>query len=246
MDLDTGTSMRRLARMAGGLYLFNIVLGAFAIGVVPAMIVVSGDAVATAHNIQAHELVYRLGIAAHAIVVMTNVGLAIIFYDLFKVVNRRLALVVVLGSVLGTAVEASNLVNLFAPLALLSGGPYSGALTSAQVAAASYLTLDLQGLSYNVNALFFGVYALAIGYLIYRSTFMPRAIGVLMAIDGVGYLAFTFADFIAPGFAAHLVPWIQLPTLIGEGSLCVWLLAAGVNPAKWDQVSTMRLQHEAV
>ena len=75
MDLNAGMSMRRLARMAGALYLVNIVFGAFAIGAVPAMLFVPGDPAATAHNIQAHELVYRLGIAAHAVVVMTNVGL---------------------------------------------------------------------------------------------------------------------------------------------------------------------------
>src|SRR5216683_5986430 len=85
-------SPRQLARIAGGLYLFNIVGGAFAIGFVPAMLVVSGNAAATAHNIQANELLYRSGLLAHAMVTATNIPLAVIFYDLFKVVNRRFAL----------------------------------------------------------------------------------------------------------------------------------------------------------
>src|SRR5947209_12578937 len=84
-----GASPRQLARIAGALYLINIVLGAFATAIVPAIVVVSGDAAATAHNIQTHELLYRLGLVAHLVVTVTNVPLALIFYELFKVVNRR-------------------------------------------------------------------------------------------------------------------------------------------------------------
>lgn len=237
MDLAQGNTMHRLARVAGALYLLNIVFGAFAIGVVPAMLFVSGDPAATAHNIEAHALLYRLGIAAHVVVVMTNVGLVVIFYDLFRVVNRRVTLVMVVAAMIATAVEASYLVNQFTPLALLGGAPYSGTLTPAQLQAASYLTVDQQGLSYDVSGVFFGIDVLVTGYLVFKSTFLPRAIGVLLAIDGAAYLTYGFADFIAPGFAAHLVPWFQLPTLAGEGSLCVWLLAFGVSAAKWNRVA---------
>src|SRR6516162_2853162 len=118
-------SPRTLARMAGGLYLIVIVAGAFAVGYVPAALVVPGDAAATAHNIQAHELLYRLSIVAHVIILLCNVLLALFFYDLFKVVNRRLALLVVFFTLVGTAIESANLLNQFAPLILLGGGRYS-------------------------------------------------------------------------------------------------------------------------
>jgi hypothetical protein len=223
----------RLARIAGGLYLVNIVLGFFAIGVVPAMIFVAGDAAATAHNIQANELLYRLGIVAHVIILLTNVPLAVIFYELFKVVSRRLALLVVFFTLVGTAVEGSNLASQFAPLSLLVDGHYSTALTPAQVQALAYMPVDLQGVSYAVNSFFFGFYGLTIGYLVYRSTFLPRVIGVLLAIGAACYLTYSFALLISPVFAAHLVPYIQLPSLIGEGSFCLWLLIAGVNVERW-------------
>ena len=84
MDSTAGASPRQLARIAGALYLINIVAGAFAIGIVPAMLVVSGDAAATANNIQTHELLYRLSLVAHVVVTVTNVPLALIFYELFK------------------------------------------------------------------------------------------------------------------------------------------------------------------
>jgi hypothetical protein len=104
VDSIADGSPRRLARIAGGLYLINILGGAFAIAVVPAMLVVPGDLVATARNIQAHELLYRSGLAAHLLVTTTNVPLAVIFYELFKVVNRRLALLDACFIVVATAI----------------------------------------------------------------------------------------------------------------------------------------------
>jgi len=77
-------------------------------------------------------------------------------------------------------------------------------------------------------------YLLAAGYLVFRSTFLPRVIGVLLAIGAVSYLIYSFASFISPEFAAHLVPYIQLPSLVGEGSLCLVLLVIGVNVQRWN------------
>src|SRR5919199_1742128 len=118
MDFIADTSPRQLARIAGALYLINILGGASAIGFFPAMLVVSGDAAATAHNIQAHELLYRLGLMAHVVVTVTNVPLALIFYELFRVVNRRLALLDAFFILVATSLEAAGLLNQFAPLVL--------------------------------------------------------------------------------------------------------------------------------
>ena len=234
-DLIATASPRQLARTAGGLYLANIVLGIFAIGVVPATIFVAGDAAATAHNIQANEVLYRLGIVAHVVILATNVPLAVIFYELFKVVNRRLALLVVFFTLVGTAVEGANLAGQFTPLALLEGGQNSSAFTSAQLQAQAYTSFATQDTSYAINSVFFGLYGLTIGYLVFRSTFIPRVIGVLLSIGALCYLTYSFASFISPGFAAHLVPYIQLPSLVGEGSFCLWLLIVGVNVQRWNE-----------
>src|SRR5919199_4065334 len=144
MDSMVGASPRQLARMAGALYLINIVGGAFAIGFVRAMLFVP-DPVATADNIQTHELLYRSGLAAHVVVTMTNVPLAVIFYDLFKVVNRRLALLDMCFILVATAIEAAGLLHQFAPLALLGRGPYANALPAPQLQALAYLSGDLSG-----------------------------------------------------------------------------------------------------
>jgi hypothetical protein len=233
-DFIAGASPRQLARTAGVLYLINIVFGAFAIGLVPAMLVVP-DLATTAHNIQAHELLYRLGLVAHIVVTVTNVPMAVIFYDLFKVVNRRLALLDVFFTLVATSVEAAGLLSQFAPLALLGKGPYASALPSAQLQALAHLPGDLSATDYSIYGMFYGFDIICVAYLVLNSTFLPRGIGALLAVDGLAYLANSFTDLLAPGFAAHLVPWIDLPAVLGEGSLCVWLLVAGVDAERWKE-----------
>jgi hypothetical protein len=234
MDSITGASPRQLARTAGALYLINIVAGAFAIGLVPAILVVP-DVAATAHNIQTHELLYRLGLVAHVVVTVTNIPMAVIFYDLFKVVNRRLALLDVFFTLVATSIEAAGLLSQFTPLVLLGSRRYTSALPPAQLHALAYLPGDLSAINYSIYTVFYGFDILCVAYLVFKSTFLPRAIGVLLAIDGLAYLAYGFADLLAPGFAAHLVPWINLPAPLGEGSLCLWLLVAGVDAGRWKE-----------
>jgi Domain of unknown function (DUF4386) len=234
MKWIAGASPRHLARIAGGLYLIIIVGGFFAIGYVPAALFVPGNAAATAHNIQAHELLYRSGLAVHIIILLCNIPLAVIFYDLFKVVSRRFALLVVFFTLVGTAVEGANLLNQFAPLMLLGGGHYLSVFTTEQLQALAYMPLDLQAISYNIQQVIYAGYLLAAGYLVFRSTFLPRTVGVLLAIGALCYLINSFATFLAPGFAASLVPYIQVPSGVAELSLCLWLLVMGVNVSRWE------------
>src|SRR5467141_46114 len=165
----------KLARSAGVLYLINIVLGAFAISIVPALLFGSGPA-AMAQNIQTHELLYRSGLAAHVVVTVTNIFLAVIFYEIFKVVNRRLALLDVFFILVATAIEAAGLVNQFAPLVLLGSGPYTSALPAAQLQALAYIPWNLSSIEYSLHTVFFGFDILCMAYLVLRSTFLPRAI----------------------------------------------------------------------
>jgi hypothetical protein len=244
MDFMAGASPRQLARTAGALYLINIVAGAFAIGLIPAVLIVP-DVAATAHNIQAHELLYRLGLVAHLVVDVTNIPMAVIFYDLLKVVNRRLALLDVFFTLVATSIEAAGLLSQFTPLVLLGSRHYTGALPPAQLHALAYLPGDLSAIDYSIYTVFFGFDILCVAYLVLRSTFLPRAIGGLLAIDGLAYLAHAFADLLAPGFAAHLVPWISLPAVLGEGSLCLWLLVVGVNAGRWQEQASTAIQMRA-
>ena len=235
MHFIAGATARQLARIAGGLYLINILGGAFAIGIVPAMLIVSGDASATALNIRSHDLLYRSGLVAHVVILVTNVVMAVIFWDLFKVVDRRLAMLAALFSIVGTAVEAGSLLNQFVPLILLGNGPAANGLPLPQAQALSYLSANLAEIGYSIYSAFFGSLAICRGYLVYRSTFLPRAIGVLLALGGVSYAIYGLTHILAPSFSAHLVPWIQLPSLVGEGSFTLWLLFKAVNVRRWTE-----------
>ena len=228
-----GTPPQRLARAAGALYLVNIVGGFFAIGIVP-LLLVGPDPATTAQNIQAHEFLYRSGITAHVLVVLTNIPLAVIFYDLFKVVHRRIALLDVAFILVATAIEAAGLVGQFTPLILLGSGPYGGDLPAAQLHALAYLPLQVSDADYIVHTIFFGFDILCMAYLVLKSQFLPKAIAILLAVDGLAYLLYGFGHILAPAFAAQLVPWIQLPALLGEGALCLWLLLKGVDVQHWN------------
>jgi hypothetical protein len=168
--------------------------------------------------------------------VLTNVPLAVIFYELFKIVNRRLALLDAAFILVATAIEAAGLVNQFQPLVLLGSGPYASQLPSAQLDALAYLPWQISDADYTIHTIFFGLDILCMAYLILRSTFLPRALAVLLAIDAFAYLLYSFANLLAPAFAAQLVPAIQLPALVGEGALCLWLLIVGVDTDRWNAV----------
>ena len=236
MDTVAGASPLRLARIAGALYLINIAGGAFAIGIVQTMLL-TPDPAATAHNIQTHELLYRAGLAAHIVVTVTNVPLALIFYELFKTVNRRLALLDAFFILVATAIEAASIANQFAPLVLLNSATYADALPAAQLQALASLPGALSSASYDIYTVFFGLDIHCLAYLVLQSRFLPRTIAILLAIDGLAYLIYSFAQILTPGFAAALVPWIQLPAPLGEGALSLWLLLRGVNTQWWTSTS---------
>jgi hypothetical protein len=238
-------SIKTTARIGGMLYLINIVVGFFAIGYVPGVIEVPGDAAATAHNIQAYEMLYRFGLATHIIILLTNIPLAVIFYRLFKAVNRNATLLVVFFTLVGTAIESVNLLNQFAPLIFLKDAHYVSAFTPEQLQSFTYSLLRLTGTGFNIALVFFGFYGISVGYLIFRSTFLPRIIGLFMAIGGLCYIVNSFANFLAPGFAAGLFPYIQIPSGLAELTLCLWLLVMGVNVTKWKEKANARRVSEA-
>ena len=241
MDFIVGASPRQLARTFGALYLVNIVFGAFALGIVPSILVVSNMAT-TAHNIQTHELLYRLGLAAHVVVTLTNIPLALIFYELFKVVNRRLALLDLFFGLVATAIEGASLLSQFTTVVLLGGRNYANAFSPAQLHALAYLPGDLSNISYSVYGVFYGFGFICEAYLVYKSTFLPKAIGVLLAIDALNYLGVGFTTMLAPGVAAHLGAWTGLPTIIAEGSLCLWLLIVGVDAGRWTEQASAAIK----
>lgn len=227
------TSPRLKARIAGVLYLIIIVGGIFAEMFVRERLVVHRDPAATAANILAHETLFRFGFAAHLIILLCALAVLSIFYQLLKRVNKNLALLMVFFNLLSIAIESVSLLGHYAPLILLKGTSHLGALNPEQLHALAYLPLRVQSVGYDLALVFFGFFCIWIGYLIFKSTFLPRILGVLMAIAGLCYLINSFVHFLAPQHS--LFPYILLPCFIAELSLCLWLLVVGVNEERWKE-----------
>ena len=229
------TSPQIYARIGGVLYLIIIVGGIVGEAFIRGGLIVSGDATATAEKILSSELLWRVGIASEFFMLMCTVVLALIFYVLLRPVSRDLALLAVLFNLIAIALEASNELNLVATLFPLSNADYLGVLTPEQLHALAYLHIRSYAYGFGASLIFFGCECLLLGYLIFRSGYLPKVIGVLMQIAGLCYLANSFALIVSPSLAAQLFPAILLPALVGEASLCLWLLAKGVNVPKWEE-----------
>jgi hypothetical protein len=221
-------SPRFKARMAGVFYLLMIPMGGLAVFARRGL-VVSGDAAATATNILAHESLFRLGFAADLLVVACYLAVTALFYGLFKPVNRSVSLLAAFFSLVGCAIQGFACLFELAPLVVLGSGQYSSAFKVEQLQALAYTFLKLYSQAYSIALVFFGFYCLLIGYLIFKSTFLPRILGVLMAIGGLAWLT-----FLSPSFGAKYLPYI-LAADIGEGLLILWLLVKGVNEQRWKE-----------
>jgi len=195
---------------------------------------VPGDAAATVNNIASFSLLWRLGIAGDLLMHICDVPLALIFYVLFRPVNKDLALLAMLFDLIQTAVLIATKLNLFTPLFLTGNADYLKAFESNQLDALSYVSIRLDGYGFGFGLLFFGFGCLVIGYLIFRSGYLPKGIGIMMQIAGLCYITNSFALILAPTLADMLFPTIMFPAFIAETSFCLWLLVKGVNLEKWN------------
>jgi hypothetical protein len=226
-------SPRLKARIAGVLYLIIIVAAMFAELFVRGKLIVYTDAAATAANILAHEPLYRLAGVAMLITISCDTGVALLFYELFKPVGRSIALLAASFRIIMVAIIGGDLINHFAPLVLLKGGQSLAALNAGQLQAQALVYQKLYEEVFTISLVYFGFHCLLIGYLIFRSTFLPRILGVAMAIAGACYVVNSVAVLVAPAFASHLFPYILLEPFLAELSLTLWLIAVGVNAQRW-------------
>jgi Domain of unknown function (DUF4386) len=231
---QSGMSPLRIARTAGLFYVVTILAGLFAEIFVRGKLIVAGDAAATAHNILASETLFRLGFAADLVGGAAYVVVTLLLYELLKPVNRPVALLAVLFSLVGSAIGAGSTVAHIAPLLLLKGASYLNVFNTAQLQAMAYFSLKLHSQGYLVCLIFFGCYCLLLGWLIFNSTFMPRTVGVLIAISGAALLVNSFGLFVAPPIGDAVNTYVLALDGLGEIALTVWLLVMGVNSAKWE------------
>lgn len=225
------SSPRATARMVGIFYLLTIVTRMFVEIFVRNRFIVPDDPAATSANVLAHEPLFRLGFAADIIAFASYVALTALLYDLLKPVNRSTSLMAAFFSLVACAVQAVSSVFHLIPLILLQGSPQLSAFTREQLQALVLVFFSLRAISYhNVGLVFFGLYCLLIGYLILKSTFLPRPIGVLMILAGLSYAA-----FLSPPLVAQLQPYLLVFPGVGQISFTLWLLVMGVNAHRWKE-----------
>ena len=234
MERITEASPRIKARIAGGLWLM-VIAGSVLAFVIRSPLIVRGDAAATAANILASESLFRLGFAADLIAGVCYVGVTVLLYGLLKPVSRSLSLLAAFFGLAGVAIGSAISLTTLAALVLLGGEQYLNAFTTSQLQAMAMMSLRLGFQGFILAMVFFGLQCLLIGCLIVRSTFLPRILGVLLAIGGSSYLISSFATFLAPAFGARLSPYILPVAILGEGSLTLWLIVKGVNEQRWKE-----------
>jgi hypothetical protein len=230
------TSPQTYARVGGMLYLFIIVAALFGEVSVRGSLIVPRDPAATASNIQGSEMLFRVALAGEMLTCVCDVALAMILYFLLRPVSRNLALLAAFFRL--TFVGIYGVTKLFeiAALVALGGADYLKAFEPRQLHDLAYLSLSVHSLGYGASLLFFGFCCVLFGYLIHQSGYLPRILGDLLVIGGVGYVVFSLAQMLAPAFAAkYLFPWIMLPAFPAELGLALWLIVKGVDMPKWEE-----------
>lgn len=225
---------RATARLAGGLYLTSAIPAGFSI-LVLFQLVVRSDPAATAARILASEGLFRLGLVADLIGILFFVAAVLFLYELFKPLSRTRAQLFLFFGLIGSGIQALDALWDLAALMLLKGGPTLAALPAEQSRSLAFLFLRLHTLGYDLAFVFFGSALILLGTLILKSTFMPRVIGAMVAIDGAGYLTFALATYLSPPLAVRLHPFLPFVTAaIGELPLVLWLLVKGVDATRWE------------
>jgi hypothetical protein len=216
--------------MAGFFYLIFILTTVFA-SFVRSKLIVFGDAAATANNIMGSELFFRIGFVTELVSAVFFILAAWALYVLLKPVNKNLALLFLLLNLSGVAVECINTLNLFAALQFLSGANYLNVFQTGQLQAMAMSFLNSYTNGFMIAQIFFGTWLLPLGYLVYKSRFLPKLLGILLILDFFSVLIWFSQFFLFPDYGILSYPGLAI-SFIAEISLSLWLLIKGVKDQK--------------
>jgi hypothetical protein len=225
---NTGMSPRTLARFVGFFSLFTILTGIFAQGYVSNTLVVDGDAATTAANILAHKGLWFTGYAVFMIEMASNVVMVALFYPLLKPAGRSVSFAAAFLGLTGCIVKTFSRVFFIAPLLVLGDAPYLKVFSVEQKQALALLLLKVNSRGAGMALVFFGLYAVVTGYLILRSTFLPKFLGWAEIVCGVGWLSFLYQPL-----ASRLFTFVAVLAILGALVQILWLLIVGVNEQRW-------------
>jgi hypothetical protein len=227
-------SIKKTARLAGLLYLIIAIAAPFSFFYVRATIIVPGDATATASNIMASEWLFRLGIVSDSVVFLSEIVLVVLLYVLLKPVSKTFSLVAAFARLAMTVMQGINLLNYFFVLLLLSGAGYLTVFEPEQLHALALLFLNAYEYVALIWGTFFGLHTFVLGYLVYKSGYFPRILGVLLVFASIGYLTDSFGNFLLPQYE-EIFASIVVVLAVGELLFTLWLLIRGVNTEQWEK-----------
>jgi hypothetical protein len=224
------TSPRLKGRVAGVLYLITILTGVYVEVFISGTLVVSGDAAATATNILAHQGLFELGFAIYLIEMACQVALTAVFYELLKPAGKNASLAAAFLGLTGSIIKTFSRLFYIAPLLVLGGTHYLSVFSAEQLQALALLFLKLNSRGAGIALVFFGFYALLTGYLMVKSTFLPRILGWLGILGGLCWLTFLY-----PPLGYQMFPFVAVLGLLGATSIIFWFLVFGVNESRWKE-----------
>ena len=227
------TTQNKISRLAGALYLIVVVTGIFSLAYVPSQITVPNDPQATMSNIIASESLFRVGIASFMIKQVAFLLLPLVLFQLLRPVNHRAAVLMVALAVVSVPIALVSLVNRLDALSLLTDPYFSQALSPGHLQAAAKLSLGAYGNGLLVTNLFWGLWLLPFGYLVLKSGFLPKLLGVFLMLGCLGYMVNVFGSLLVPQYSDTIVSnYAGLPAAVGEIGTCLWLLLVGVRRPK--------------
>lgn len=227
-NLFSEASPKFKARIVGILFLLTILAGIFAQGFISETLINYNDAAATANNILNNESLFRLGFAVYLFEMTCQIFMTALFYQLLKPVNKSLALLAMVIGLSGCIIKTFSRVFYLAPLLIVGNEPYLQGFTTEQLQSVALVFLRINDLGPTIALFFFGLESVIEGYLILKSTFLPRFLGVMGMIAGLGWLS-----FIHPPLGYKLFPFVALVALIVSVVQIFWLIVYGVNEQRW-------------
>lgn len=219
---------QKTARVAGFLYLLMAIPAPFSLMYVPSVLIVSGNAAATARNILAHEMLFRLGIVGSLISGILFILLALALYRLLNGVDRMQASLMVILVVVSATIGFLNELNQIGALMLLRGADFLSIFDKQQLEAFAMLFLRLHRQGITIDQVFWGLWLLPYGWLVVKSGFLPRILGAWLIANGFAYAAISFTSLLWPRYG-NLVFRVSLPLLFGELAIMFWLLIKGIK-----------------
>ena len=228
------TSPSTRGRILAALYLFVIISGIIAQAFIADGMVVRDDAPKTAANIIANKSLYRLGFTIFMLEMVAQVGVSLLFYDLTKPVNRSVARAAAVLGLTGCGIKTMARLFYYTPLILLGGASYLSALQPAQLEALSLVFIQINNRGAAIGIIFFGFETLLRGWLVYKSGFLPRFLGVLSMVGGLGWLTFLW-----PPLGSQAFVGVALFAIAGVIATSGWLFIRGVDDVKWRESAAL-------